>query len=278
MKFIFPILLFLVFFINPAFGEEVTKMDRTVIAKDNIQKLLETAETKLASTDPDFAAIRDRLVFGEIINHNSLTPKQQILVIIVALTTNQLHENLADAVSTALRLEATPLEIKEAMYQCAPYIGFPRAESALKILNGILADKGIALPLESQATVNEETRLKDGLAAQMKIFGEERIGKMRDTAPAGQKELLANYLSAFCFGDFYTRKTLDLKMRELVTFSAIVSLGGCDSQATAHANANIVVGNAKQHLIDALVTMLPINGFPRTLNGLACVNKAVPEN
>lgn len=133
------------------------------------------------------------------------------------------------------------------------------------------------MPLEPQGTVNEESRFKDGLAVQKRIFGAENIDKMQANAPAGQQDIMTNYLSAFCFGDFYTRKGLDLKMRELVTFSAIVALGGCDPQAKAHAAANINVDNSKQNLVDALATMLPYIGFPRTLNGLAAVNAAVPE-
>jgi alkylhydroperoxidase/carboxymuconolactone decarboxylase family protein YurZ len=35
-------------------------------------------------------------------------------------------------------------------------------------------------------------------------------------------------LSANCFGDYYTRTGLDLKMRALPTFSIIASLGGCE--------------------------------------------------
>lgn len=67
-------------------------------------------------------------------------------------------------------------------------------------------------------------------------------------------------------------------MRELVTFSVISALGGCESQVKSHTQANIKVGNSKENLIDALTLALPYMGFPRTLNALTCVNEAVPEN
>ncbi|MDE5831380.1 MAG: carboxymuconolactone decarboxylase family protein [Desulfovibrio sp.] len=252
-------------------------MDRIKAAEKNIGTWLETTATRLSDTDPELAAIRDRLVFGEILANSSLTPKQQIITIIVALTTNRLHDNLSGAFQAALKIGAEPVELRETLYQCAPYIGFPRVEEALKILNGILQKQGARLPLPDQGTVDEETRLQRGVDLQYQIFGKEHIQPMRENAPADQKELLANYLSAFCFGDTYSRKVLDLKMRELITFAAIVSLGGCDPQAAAHAKANISVGNNKRQLVDALTIMLPINGFPRTLNGLNCVNKAIPE-
>jgi len=35
------------------------------------------------------------------------------------------------------------------------------------------------------------------------------------------------------FGDYYTRNGLDLKTRELLTFSILLSLGGCEPQLKA---------------------------------------------
>ena len=65
--------------------------------------------------------------------------------------------------------------------------------------------------------------------------------------------------------------------RELITFTAIVTLGGCEPQAKAHAAANISVGNSRQDLLDALTIALPYIGYPRTLNGLSCVNAIAPS-
>ena len=93
----------------------------------------------------------------------------------------------------------------------------------------------------------------------------------------GQREILVRHLSAFCFGDIYTRTGLDLPLRELLTFCIISALGGCEAQVKAHVQGNAAVGNGKQLLVDALLQMLPCIGFPRTLNALACVNSVLPE-
>lgn len=148
---------------------------------------------------------------------------------------------------------------------------------ALVPVNKLFQSRGLAPAQESRATVSSDTGFQEGLAVQKKIFGAQAIENMQKSAPAGQREIVTDLLSAWCFGDFYTRKGLDLKMRELVTFCAIVALGGCDPQARAHAAANISVGNSKQNLVDVLAVMLPYIGFPRTLNGLAALNAAVPE-
>lgn len=252
-------------------------MDRTAAAEKNRQKWQGGAPSPLADTDPELAAMRDRLVYGEILNEGTLDDRQAALVTLAALTASQALGALPAQAEAALRVGASAADIREVLYQCAPYVGFPRVEAALGVVNPVLAKHGAALPLPPEATVDEKTRLEDGLAVQRKIFGAKGIDAMRENAPAGQKAIMANYLSAYCFGDLYTRKVLDLRMRELVTFSAIVALGGCDPQAKAHAGANVSVGNTKQNLVDALAVMLPVIGFPRTLNGLAAVNAALPE-
>ena len=120
--------------------------------------------------------------------------------------------------------------------------------------------------------MTEETRFEKGLAVQQEIFGADNINNMRAAAPEELKHI-QDYLSAYCFGDFYTRGTLDLKMRELITFCAICCLGGCEPQAKSHAGANISVGNTREMLIDAVTQCLPFIGFPRTLNAISCINE-----
>lgn len=252
-------------------------MDRVGATEKNRQKWLGAAASPLVATDPELADMRDHLVYGEILNQGTLDDRQAALVALAALVASQAQASLETQTEAALRVGASAVDIREALYQCAPYVGFPRVEAALAVANPVLKKHGASLPLPPQATVDEGTRLADGLAVQKKIFGAKGIDALRDNAPTGQKAIVANYLSAFCFGDLYTRKVLDLRMRELVTFSAIVALGGCDPQARAHAGANVSVGNSKQNLVDALAVMLPIIGFPRTLNGLAAVNAALPE-
>ena len=84
--------------------------------------------------------------------------------------------------------------------------------------------------------------------------------------------LQVDALTGWCFGDTYTRKVLDLKTRELLTFVAISALGGCEPQVKSHVQGNLNVGNTRQQLVEVLAVMNPYIGFPRTLNALGCVN------
>ena len=88
---------------------------------------------------------------------------------------------------------------------------------------------------------------------------------------------IQRYLSANCFGDYYTRSGLDIKMRELLTFSMILSMGGCEPQLKGHIQGNLNVGNDKEILLSTVTQLLPYIGYPRTLNAIICLNEVIPE-
>ncbi|MEH7549676.1 carboxymuconolactone decarboxylase family protein, partial [Neobacillus vireti] len=227
-------------------------------------------------TDPDFQDILSRFIFGEVFYQGNLDDKQRELITLVVLAANQTLPQLKAHVGAALNVGLTPVEIKEAVYQCAPYIGFPKTLNAINEVNEVFKSKNIGLPIESQKQTVEDNRFEKGLATQVEIFGDV-IKKMQESALANQKHM-QEYLSAFCFGDFYTREGLDLKTRELLTLCIISTLGGCESQVKSHVIGNKNVGNDKETLITAITHCLPYMGFPRTLNALACVNEMIPEN
>jgi len=54
---------------------------------------------------------------------------------------------------------------------------------------------------------------------------------------------------------------------------------GCDPQVKGHVAANLHVGNTRAKLIDVLTQLLPLIGYPRTLNGLRAVDEiTLPES
>ncbi|KQU25063.1 4-carboxymuconolactone decarboxylase [Bacillus sp. Leaf75] len=251
-------------------------MKRIEKSKEKFRQLFGDGVPATYTTDPDFQDILSHFIFGEVFYQGNLDDKQRELIILVVLATNQTLPQLKAHVNAALNIGLTPVEIKEAVYHCAPYIGFPKTLNAINEVNEVFKAKNIALPIESQKTVDEDNRFQKGLAAQVEIFGDV-IKQMQESAPSNQKHM-QEYLSAFCFGDFYTRGGLDLKTRELLTFCIISALGGAEGQVKAHVQGNKNVGNDKETLITAITHCLPYMGFPRTLNALACVNEIIPEN
>ncbi|WP_141604056.1 carboxymuconolactone decarboxylase family protein [Terrilactibacillus laevilacticus] len=251
-------------------------MDRVEKSNEKYKQLFGDGVPAAYATDPDFQDILSRFIFGEVFYQGNLDDKQRELITLVVLATNQTLPQFKAHVGAALNFGVTPVEIKEAIYQCAPYIGIPKTLNAINEANEVFKAKNIELPIESQKQVDEDNRFDKGLATQVEIFGDV-ISKMQESAPANQKHI-QEYLSAFCFGDFYTRGGLDLKTRELLTLCIVSSLGGCEGQVKSHVLGNKNVGNNKETLITAITHCLPYMGFPRTLNALACVNEMIPEN
>lgn len=251
-------------------------MNRVEKSEEKFKQLFGDKVPPTFSTDPDLQNIMSRFIFGEVFYQGNLDDKMRELITLVVLTTNQTLPQLKAHIHAALNVGLTPVEMKEALYQSAPYIGFPKTLNAINEANEVFQENNIALPIASQMTVDEDNRFDKGQDVQVAIFGDV-IEKMRESAPINQMHI-QDYLSAFCFGDFYTRGGLDLKSRELLTLCIICALGGAEGQVKAHVQGNLNVGNDKKTLISAITHCLPYMGFPRTLNALACVNEVIPEN
>jgi 4-carboxymuconolactone decarboxylase len=250
-------------------------MNRVEKSKEKYKQLFGDGVPAAYSTDPDFQECLSHFIFGEVFYQGNLDDKQRELITLVVLATNQTFPQLKAHVHAALNVGLTPVEIKEAVYQCAPYLGFPKTLNAIGEINEVFKARNIELPIETQKQVEEDNRFDKGLAVQVEIFGDV-IVKNREEAPSNQKHI-QDYLSSFCFGDFYTRGGLDLKTREILTLCIVSALGGCESQAKAHVQGNLNIGNDKDTLITAITHCLPYMGFPRTLNALNCINEMIPE-
>lgn len=248
--------------------------DRMEVSQKNIVTLYGEVNPVKIKQEPEISVIMQKFIYADVSEQVHFTQAQQELLKLAVLVSSNTTEDLATYIAGALQSGATAAEVRETIYQCTPYVGFPRVKEALEKMHEVFESKGIKVPLENNGTVDDSNRYDKGLAVQVGIFGD-AIHKMNSSAPADQKHI-NTYLSANCFGDYYTRQVLDLRQRELITFIAIASLGGCEPQLKAHAAANIAVGNTRQDLLDAVTVALPYIGYPRTLNALSCINEIVP--
>lgn len=251
-------------------------MDRIDLSKEKMKQLSVKADKPLSQTDPDFADSFNRFLYGEVYHQGNLNDKQRELINLVVLATNQILPQLKEHVEIALNVGVTPIEIKEAIYHCAPYIGYPKALTALNEVTDVFKAKNISLPLASQQKVDETDRFEKGLKVETLLGGQFVVDRLNN-APKNYKHLY-EYLAAWCFGDFFTRSGFDLKTRELLTFCIIASLGGCDNQVRGHVKNNVTAGNDKEVMISAITQMMPFIGCPRTLNALSALNEIIPEN
>ena len=220
-------------------------------------------------TDPEFAERVEHFAFDEVVNE----PGQQLdevtrhMAILATLLGCQGTEVFRRELPLALDAGVTPVMAKEIVYQAVDYLGMGRVLPFLDITNEVLAERGVALPLEGQATTMMENRLEKGAQAQADIFGPQ----MLEAWKAGH---INRWLAANCFGDYYTRTGLTLAQREMITFCFLAAQGGCEPQLTSHARGNMNLGNDKEFLIRVVSQCLPYIGYPRSLNAVTCVNKA----
>ena len=230
----------------------------------------------LAQTDPEFAQIFTNFAFGEVLSISPelepLAEPTRYLAILATLLGCQGLDAFRLMLPLALDGGLTPIEVKETVYQAAAYLGLGRMLPFLDAVNEELTRRGIALPLEPQGTVEPEQRREAGNQVQVEAFGE----GLRESWKQGPKEKrhINSWLASNCFGDYYTRKGLSLPQREMITFCFLAAQGGCEPQLTAHARANMTVGNDRLFLIQVVSQCLPYIGYPRSLNDLNCIENA----
>ena len=220
-------------------------------------------------TDPEFMERFEHFAFEEVVNE----PGQQLdeitrhMAILAILLGCQGADAFRLELSHALDAGVTPVMVKEIVYQAVDYLGIGRVLPFLDMTNAVLEARGVKLPLEGQATTTMADRLEKGAQAQADIFGPQ----MLEAWKAGH---VNRWLAANCFGDYYTRTGLTLAQREMITFCFLAAQGGCEPQLTSHAKGNMNLGNDKAFLIRVVSQCLPYIGYPRSLNAIACINKA----
>ena len=224
------------------------------------------------ATDPEFMERLEHFAFGEVVNEpgQELEPVTRHTAILATLLGCQGIDLFQEELPAALDAGVTSVMAKEIVYQAVDYLGIGRVLPFLKATNEILSQRGVSLPLEGQATTTMENRLEKGAQAQADIFGPQ----MLEAWKAGH---INRWLAANCFGDYYTRTGLTLAQREMITFCFLAAQGGCEPQLTSHAKGNMNLGNDKAFLIRVVSQCLPYIGYPRSLNAVACINKAAEQ-
>lgn len=193
------------------------------------------------------------LVFGLSADINAEEPKdaqtlsikQQKLVIISSLTAKGNLDELKIALDAALTSGLTVNEIKEAIVQLYAYCGFPRSIRGLQTLMAVLEErktKGIydkpgaaAIPVKDKRSKYE--RGKETLA---KLTGATQNGPL--TGYAAFAPEIEVFLKEHLFADIFERDVLTYPERELVTIAVLSSIGGVEPMLKSHLGICLNVG------------------------------------
>jgi 4-carboxymuconolactone decarboxylase len=98
------------------------------------------------------------------------------------------------------------------------------------------------------------------------------IESLKDVAPD-----LGRYVVEFAYGEIYQRPALDLRQRQLVTISALTTLGGAEPQLEVHVNAGLNVGLTARQVVEAILHCIPYTGFPRVLNAILVAKRVFEQ-
>lgn len=226
----------------------------------------------LKQTDPETAERITHFAFDEVQKDVDLPDRTKMLSTLAYLLGCQGIDEFKLMLPVALDNGVSPVEAKEVVYQAVDYLGLGRVLPFFKVVNNVLASRGVKMPLASQSTttMDEKDRLEKGEETQIRLFGP----GMKDFAKKGT---INKWLVDNCFGDYYTRKGLNDNDREMITFCYLAAQSGVESQLLSHAKANIGLGNDKEFLTKVVLQNVPFIGYPRSLNAINIVNQADQE-
>ncbi|HOA03639.1 MAG TPA: carboxymuconolactone decarboxylase family protein [Dermatophilaceae bacterium] len=244
--------------------------DRQAHAEATFTRLFGPRDVNAPEDDPELMSILRGFIFGDVFDTGVLDDRARELVTVTVLACLQTLPQLKAHTTAALHVGVDPIEIREAVYQLAPFIGFPRTLNAVATINEAFRAQGIELPLPDQGTVTDADRYARGFAEQEPLYGDEIKANLADL-PEPFNEALPRFLTEFCFGDFYTRGGLSLAQRELLVLCALATIGDTSAQLGPHARACIQVGNSTAYVIAALVHCFPYIGFPRAVAAIRAV-------
>lgn len=181
----------------------------------------------------------------QIQTKQTLDSRQQSIIIISAFTAKGDLVQLQHALNTGLDAGLTVNEIKEVMIHLYAYCGFPRSIRGLQTLMAVLEERknrGIVDEWGKEATPVSDERSKYERGVETL---QELTGRNWDKPQSGYSAFapaIDTFLKAHLFADIFERNVLTYQQRELVTISALSSIGGVEPMLRSHFNICLNIG------------------------------------
>jgi 4-carboxymuconolactone decarboxylase len=187
---------------------------------------------------------------------NQLNEKQKGIIAIAAFTAKGDLTQLAKAFHEGLDAGMSMNETKEELIHLSAYCGFPRSLNAIVTLGSVLDDrktKGITDPVGRVAMKPADTgKFEKGKMVLEALTGQpEKYPKT--TGYAAFVPAIDSLLKEHLFNDIFTRGVISNEERELITISALVSMGGVESQLRGHLGICLHLGFTRAMLADVFL-------------------------
>lgn len=178
----------------------------------------------------------------------ALSQQEKSTISISGLTASGEIEKLKQSLHRGLDNGLSINYIKEILIQLYAYVGFPRSLNAIGALMTVLEERrqnGMqdAQGEEPLTLPADKSRFTYGDEMQQKLIGAPAKGPALEFVPA-----IDTFLKEHLFADIFCRGILTLAQRELVTVSALASLGGVAAQLGSHIKIAMNVGVTPEQL------------------------------
>ena len=185
----------------------------------------------------------------------TLSPKQQSIVIISALTAKGDLPKLQLGLANGLDAGLTVNELREVLVHLYAYCGFPRSIRGLQTLMSVLDErkkKGITDKMGKAATPisSQESKYERGKNILAILSGQSQDGP-RSGYSAFSPEIEV-FLKEHLFADLFERDVISYSDRELTTISVLTSIGGVEPMLQSHLGICLHLGLTELQLTQAL--------------------------
>lgn len=120
--------------------------DLTVPTDERATGHMEVGES-FKDVAPDLTRLVVEFAFGDVYARPGLDDKQKVLCTISSLVAQGLPQ-IGMHVVTGLTVGLTPDEIVGCIMHLIPYVGFPKALSALKVAQDVFAEQGVEISMK----------------------------------------------------------------------------------------------------------------------------------
>src|SRR5512132_390766 len=145
--------------------------ERQTHAEATYERLFGPRDKSAPDSDPELMEILRRFIFGDVFDTGVLDDQTRELITVTVLACLQALPQLKSHTAAALNVGVQPIQIREAIYQLAPFVGFPRTLNAVAIINEVFQDQGFELPLPAQGTVSDADRYMTRLVNKAPLAG-----------------------------------------------------------------------------------------------------------
>lgn len=185
----------------------------------------------------------------------TLSPRQQSIAVVAALTAKGDLQNLRPALGKGLEAGLTVNEIKEVLVHLYAYCGFPRSIQGLNTFMAVLDERqktGIreAAGREATPVTSNESKYERGKKILGTLTGQPQTGPPRGYSAFSPA--IDVFLKEHLFADLFERDVLSYADRELTTIAVLTSIGGVEPMLQSHLSIGLNVGLTEPQLRQVL--------------------------